>query len=55
MLRFDNRHRTVSVRVGRVTVGGGSPIVVHSMTKTDTVGPGRERCGAGVCGGKAQG
>jgi len=29
-------HRTVSVRVGRVQVGGGAPIVVQSMTMTDT-------------------
>ena len=30
------RHRTVPVRVGNVTVGGGAPIVVQSMTNTDT-------------------
>src|SRR6476469_3401047 len=30
-------HRTVGVRVGRVPVGGGAPIVVQSMTMTDTV------------------
>ncbi len=29
-------HRTVGVRVGRVQVGGGAPIVVQSMTLTDT-------------------
>jgi len=29
-------HRTVSVRVGRVQVGGGAPIVVQSMTMTET-------------------
>ena len=29
-------HRTVAVRVGRVQVGGGAPIVVQSMTMTDT-------------------
>src|SRR6266516_1972201 len=29
-------HKTVGVRVGRVQVGGGSPIVVQSMTMTDT-------------------
>ena len=28
--------RTATVRVGNVTVGGGSPIVVQSMTMTDT-------------------
>src|SRR5215510_5724808 len=30
-------HRTVGVMVGRVQVGGGAPIVVQSMTMTDTV------------------
>src|SRR5919198_4541847 len=30
-------HKTVGVRVGRVQVGGGAPIVVQSMTMTDTV------------------
>jgi (E)-4-hydroxy-3-methylbut-2-enyl-diphosphate synthase len=30
------RHRTVAVDVGGVTVGGGAPIVVQSMTNTDT-------------------
>ncbi len=30
------RHRTVAVRVGGVTVGGESPVVVQSMTNTDT-------------------
>src|SRR5918992_3004512 len=29
-------HRTVGVRVGAVQVGGGAPIVVQSMTLTDT-------------------
>ena len=29
-------HRTVSVRVGAVQVGGGAPVVVQSMTMTDT-------------------
>ena len=29
-------HKTVAVRVGRVQVGGGAPIVVQSMTMTDT-------------------
>ncbi|HET9033772.1 MAG TPA: flavodoxin-dependent (E)-4-hydroxy-3-methylbut-2-enyl-diphosphate synthase, partial [Dokdonella sp.] len=32
----DPRHRTVAVDVGGVTVGGGAPIVVQSMTNTDT-------------------
>ncbi|HEY7231005.1 MAG TPA: flavodoxin-dependent (E)-4-hydroxy-3-methylbut-2-enyl-diphosphate synthase [Pseudolabrys sp.] len=31
-----NRHQSVAVRVGGVTVGGGAPIVVQSMTNTDT-------------------
>jgi (E)-4-hydroxy-3-methylbut-2-enyl-diphosphate synthase len=30
------RHKTFSVDVGGVTVGGGAPIVVQSMTNTDT-------------------
>src|SRR5215475_9124203 len=30
------RHKTVSVDVGGVIVGGGAPIVVQSMTNTDT-------------------
>jgi (E)-4-hydroxy-3-methylbut-2-enyl-diphosphate synthase len=30
------RRRSVAVDVGRVTVGGGTPIVVQSMTNTDT-------------------
>jgi len=29
-------HRTIGVRVGRVQVGGGAPVVVQSMTMTDT-------------------
>ncbi len=29
-------HKTVGVRVGRVQVGGGAPVVVQSMTMTDT-------------------
>ncbi len=29
-------HRTYGVRVGRVQVGGGAPVVVQSMTSTDT-------------------
>jgi (E)-4-hydroxy-3-methylbut-2-enyl-diphosphate synthase len=29
-------HRTVGVKVGQVQVGGGAPIVVQSMTMTDT-------------------
>src|SRR6184192_3728012 len=30
-------HRTVGVKVGHVHVGGGAPVVVQSMTMTDTV------------------
>jgi (E)-4-hydroxy-3-methylbut-2-enyl-diphosphate synthase len=30
------RHATVGVRVGKVQVGGGAPVVVQSMTNTDT-------------------
>jgi (E)-4-hydroxy-3-methylbut-2-enyl-diphosphate synthase len=30
------RHKTVPVQVGNVSVGGGAPIVVQSMTNTDT-------------------
>jgi (E)-4-hydroxy-3-methylbut-2-enyl-diphosphate synthase len=30
------RHETVSVMVGNVQVGGGAPVVVQSMTNTDT-------------------
>ncbi len=30
------RHRTVGVRVGKVWVGGGAPVVVQSMSNTDT-------------------
>src|SRR5260370_32281347 len=30
------RHKTVPVQVGAVTVGGGAPVVVQSMTNTDT-------------------
>jgi (E)-4-hydroxy-3-methylbut-2-enyl-diphosphate synthase len=29
-------HKTVGVRIGRVQVGGGAPVVVQSMTMTDT-------------------
>jgi (E)-4-hydroxy-3-methylbut-2-enyl-diphosphate synthase len=30
------RHQTVGVQVGKVQVGGGAPVVVQSMTNTDT-------------------
>src|SRR5215468_6562435 len=31
-----NRHKTVGVKVGKQQVGGGAPIVVQTMTNTDT-------------------
>src|SRR5271155_1274176 len=31
-----DRHQTIAVKVGDVTVGGGAPVVVQSMTNTDT-------------------
>jgi len=33
------RKKTVPVKVGAVTVGGGAPVVVQSMTNTDTADP----------------
>jgi (E)-4-hydroxy-3-methylbut-2-enyl-diphosphate synthase len=36
MIQISTRHRTVPVKVGAVTVGGGAPVVVQSMTMTDT-------------------
>ena len=30
------RRKTISVKIGNVVVGGGSPVVVQSMTNTDT-------------------
>jgi len=33
---MQNRHKTVGVKVGKVLVGGGAPVVVQSMTNTDT-------------------
>ena len=33
------RHKTVGVKVGKVQVGGGAPVVVQSMTNTDTADP----------------
>src|SRR5579862_7963026 len=35
----ENRHNTFGVKVGKVQVGGGAPIVVQSMTNTDTADP----------------
>lgn len=34
--RSHNRRRSVPVRVGEITIGGDAPIVVQSMTNTDT-------------------
>ena len=38
MVALDNiqRHKTHAVKVGNVTIGGGAPVVVQSMTNTDT-------------------
>lgn len=36
MIHLRKRHRTVPVRIGRLTIGGGAPIAVQSMTMTDT-------------------
>ncbi|MGY0218884.1 flavodoxin-dependent (E)-4-hydroxy-3-methylbut-2-enyl-diphosphate synthase [Endozoicomonadaceae bacterium StTr2] len=33
---IESRHNTHSVKVGNITMGGGSPVVVQSMTDTDT-------------------
>ena len=33
---IESRHKTVGVKVGQVQVGGGAPVVVQSMTNTDT-------------------
>ncbi|HEX4074495.1 MAG TPA: flavodoxin-dependent (E)-4-hydroxy-3-methylbut-2-enyl-diphosphate synthase [Candidatus Acidoferrales bacterium] len=33
---LQKRHSTVGVKVGKVQVGGGAPVVVQSMTNTDT-------------------
>lgn len=35
-LASNNRHKTQAVRVRNVTLGGGAPVVVQSMTNTDT-------------------
>ena len=44
------RRKTLAVHVGRVTVGGAAPIVVQSMTNTDTadIEAPRSRSGAGA-------
>jgi (E)-4-hydroxy-3-methylbut-2-enyl-diphosphate synthase len=36
MIQMQKRHRTVPVTVGGLTVGGGAPVAVQSMTMTDT-------------------
>jgi (E)-4-hydroxy-3-methylbut-2-enyl-diphosphate synthase len=33
---IQDRHKTVGVKVGKIQVGGGAPVVVQSMTNTDT-------------------
>ena len=33
---FSQRHKTFGVKVGKIQVGGGAPVVVQSMTNTDT-------------------
>ncbi|MGD9593015.1 MAG: flavodoxin-dependent (E)-4-hydroxy-3-methylbut-2-enyl-diphosphate synthase, partial [Candidatus Berkiella sp.] len=33
---LQERHKTVPVKIGKITIGGGAPIVVQSMTNTDT-------------------
>ncbi|MGC1659480.1 MAG: flavodoxin-dependent (E)-4-hydroxy-3-methylbut-2-enyl-diphosphate synthase, partial [Candidatus Acidiferrales bacterium] len=40
------RHKTVGVKVGDIQVGGGAPVVVQSMTNTDTadVGSTTQQC-----------
>jgi (E)-4-hydroxy-3-methylbut-2-enyl-diphosphate synthase len=35
MIQLTSRHRTVPVKVGPLTVGGGAPVAVQSMTMTD--------------------
>jgi (E)-4-hydroxy-3-methylbut-2-enyl-diphosphate synthase len=39
MIQLSKRHHTVGVKVGNITVGGGAPVVVQSMTMTDTADP----------------
>jgi (E)-4-hydroxy-3-methylbut-2-enyl-diphosphate synthase len=36
MTSLPNRHKTHQVRIGEVLVGGGAPVMVQSMTNTDT-------------------
>ena len=44
------RHRTVGVDVGGIVVGGGAPIVVQSMTNTDTADVEGDRAPGGCAG-----
>jgi (E)-4-hydroxy-3-methylbut-2-enyl-diphosphate synthase len=41
-----SRHKTVGVKVGKIQVGGGAPVVVQSMTNTDTadIGSTTQQC-----------
>ena len=50
MIQLQGRHRTVPVRVGGVIVGGGAPVVVQSMTMTDTADAPAPRASASSCG-----
>src|SRR6266446_4101027 len=36
-----SRHKTRQVRVGHALIGGGAPVLVQSMTNTDTADAGR--------------
>ena len=38
-MRVIRLHKTVGVKVGDLQVGGGAPIVVQSMTLTNTADP----------------
>ncbi len=35
-MSYIQRHKTISVKVGDITIGGDAPVVVQSMTNTDT-------------------
>ena len=50
MIQLHGRHRTVPVKVGSVVVGGGAPIVVQSMTMTDTADAAARPGSASSCG-----
>lgn len=36
MIQAIQRHKTIAVKVGNVTIGGNHPVVIQSMTNTDT-------------------